>query len=299
MSVTVKGYAKINLHLDVIGIREDGYHSVETVMQSLSLCDDVTVTALQDKVFVSTCNVEGVPTDEKNIAVRAARLFFERACKNGGARISIEKRIPMAAGLAGGSADAAATLIALNTAFDHPLSDADLCEIGAMLGADVPFCIMCGTYYSDGRGDMLHSFPTLNNDLIFVVACGGEGVSTPWGYKLLDSTFDNFLGYIPKGTELLRKAVENGDKYDFCEHIFNIFEEPVLKQRPTATHISSVLKNCGALCSMMSGSGPSVFAVYKDANKAAVAAEKLRLEGYFATVATPIGKRTQDVVVND
>ena len=291
MTLTVKGYAKINLHLDVLGIREDGYHSVETVMQSLSLCDEVTVSLTPEPKFEAECNVSQVPTDEKNIAVRAARLFFERTGKSGGAQIKIEKRIPMAAGLAGGSADAAATLIALNRIFDLPLSSKELCSIGALLGADVPFCIVCGTHYSDSRGDVLHDFPALSEDLIFVVACGGEGVSTPWGYKLLDDTFDNFANYTPNGTEAIRIAIDSSEKYAFCKHIFNIFEKPVLEHRPIASRIRSALLENGAVCAMMSGSGPSVFGVYKSLDDAETAVLTLRAEGYFAQTATPISER--------
>lgn len=288
MSVTVKGYAKINLHLDVLGIREDGYHSVETVMQSLSLCDEVTVSLNSDPVLDAECNVSLVPTDEKNIAVRAARLFFDRTGKSGGAHIKIKKRIPMAAGLAGGSADAAAALIALNRIFDLPLSDTELYSIGALLGADVPFCIACGTHYSDGKGDVLHSFPALSEDLVFVVACGGEGVSTPWGYRLLDDTFDNFTGYTPKGIEAIRTAIEGSDKYAFCRYIFNIFEKPVLERRPVAAHIRSVLLENGAECAMMSGSGPSVFGIYRSLDDAENAVLALCKNGYFAQTATPV-----------
>jgi 4-diphosphocytidyl-2-C-methyl-D-erythritol kinase len=147
MKKTVKAYAKINLHLDVTGIRDDGYHSVETVMQSLSLCDDVSVSLTEDGVISCACNIDGLPTDERNIAVRAARLYLDAIKSDKGAFIRIEKRIPMAAGLAGGSADAAATLVALNELFDNSLSESELLALGASLGADVPFCISCGTHY--------------------------------------------------------------------------------------------------------------------------------------------------------
>jgi 4-diphosphocytidyl-2-C-methyl-D-erythritol kinase len=205
--------------------------------------------------------------------------------------IVIEKRIPMAAGLAGGSADAAATLVALDSIFNERLGEDALCELGAKLGADVPFCISCGTHYSDGRGDKLHSFPTLDSSLIFVVACGGEGVSTPWGYRLLDETFYRFKNYAPKGTELLRSAIESEDKYAFCKHAFNIFETPVLRDRPVAAQIKSIMQSKGALCAMMSGSGPSVFGVFDNAEIAKEVTKAIRECGYFAEVATPVGER--------
>jgi 4-diphosphocytidyl-2-C-methyl-D-erythritol kinase len=288
---TVKGFAKINLHLDVTEIMDDGYHSVQTVMQSLSLCDEVTVVLRDETVFDAECNVYGVPTDDKNIAVRAAKLYFETISATGGVHIVIEKRIPMAAGLAGGSADAAATLVALDSIFNERLGEDALCELGAKLGADVPFCISCGTHYSDGRGDKLHSFPTLDSSLIFVVACGGEGVSTPWGYRLLDETFDRFKNYAPKGTELLRSAIESEDKYAFCKHAFNIFETPVLRDRPVAAQIKSIMQSKGARCAMMSGSGPSVFGVFENAEIAKEVTKAIRECGYFAEVATPVGER--------
>ena len=288
---TALGYAKINLHLDITGIMEDGYHSVNTVMQSLSLCDEVSVSLVREPVFDAECNVDGVPTDEKNIAVRAAKLYFETVGADGGAHIVIDKHIPMAAGLAGGSADAAATLVALDSLFGERLGRDKLCELGAKLGADVPFCVSCGTCFSDGRGDILHSFPTLNDSLIFVVACGGEGVSTPWGYRLLDEKFDRFVGYIPKDTKALRMAIESGDKYAFAEHIFNIFEAPVLRERPIAAEIKSIMQSRGAICAMMSGSGPSVFGVFEDEQIASKTAEEIRALGYFADVARPIGER--------
>ena len=291
MEKTVKAYAKINLHLDVTGIREDGYHSVETVMQSLSLCDDVSVSLREDGVISCACNIPELPTDERNIAVRAARAYLEAINSDKGAFIRIEKRIPMAAGLAGGSADAAATLVALNELFDNTLSESELLALGATLGADVPFCISCGTYYSDGRGDILHDFPQLDKSAVFVVACGGEGVSTPWGYKLLDQTFDSFNGYLPKGCEALRYAIENDKPLAFASHLFNIFEAPVIAERPVAKRLLDTLKANGALASRMSGSGPSVFGVFENLDFAQRALAAISHIECFACICYPTGKR--------
>lgn len=291
MKKTVKAYAKINLHLDVTGIREDGYHSVETVMQSLSLCDDVSVSLTEDGLISCACNIDGLPTDERNIAVRAARLYLDAIKSDKGAFIRIEKRIPMAAGLAGGSADAAATLVALNELFDNSLSESELLSLGASLGADVPFCISCGTYYSDGRGDILHDFPQLDKSAVFVVACGGEGVSTPWGYKLLDQTFDSFNGYSPVGCEALRNAIENGEPLDFAFHLFNIFEAPVIAERPVAKRLLEALRESGALAARMSGSGPSVFGVFDCLESAERALAAISPIECFACICYPRGKR--------
>lgn len=287
MTETVKAYAKINLHLDICGIREDGYHNVQTVMQTVSLCDNVSVTLTDTEGISCECNVSGVPTDDKNIAVRAARLFFERANIKSGARIRIEKRIPMAAGLAGGSSDAAATLRALNKLYDGKFSQKELCELGSHLGADVPFCIVGGCAYSDGRGDMLHGFPSIPDDTVFLIACGGEGVSTPWAYRLMDEVYDNFSNYIPRGTEDLKKALLSRKPNDFASFIFNVFEAPVLERRPVASDIKEIMLKGGARAAMMSGSGPSVFGIFESEGDAKKAENIIKSAGFFASVCAP------------
>lgn len=289
-SVTVKGYAKINLHLDVVGRMDGGYHRMETVMQTVSLHDTVTVIPKDSTGFSVSCDQEGVPTDERNLAVRAALLFAERTGFSGGAQIRIEKRIPMAAGLAGGSADAAATLLALNRLHGEPLSLDELCALGARLGADVPFCIAGGTAYADGRGDVLHLFPEMP-PCYLTVACGGEGVSTPWGYGLLDRLYQDFgeeSSYTPRTTDGLKQALLARDLTAIAKNLYNIFEGPVLAERPVATAIRSKLLEMGAVGAMMSGSGPSVFGLFFTEEAAQRAAEAIQAMGYFATVCHPV-----------
>ena len=286
-----RGLAKINLHLDVTGREENGYHTVETVMQSISLCDDIAVT-LTNGGFSAECNIEGVPTDSKNIAVRAAALFMSEIGSEMGASVKIVKRIPMAAGMAGGSADAAATLTALNSMLESPLDEERLCQIGARLGADVPFCIRGGTAYADGRGDILHPFPEMP-DCAIVAACGGEGVSTPWGYGLLDELHDGFgkdSAYLPRKTDKLRAAVESGSIADICGSMYNIFEAPVLERRPVAKEIKQILLDGGAVGAMMSGSGPSVFGIFESETEAEKAAIAIRDKQYFACVCRPASR---------
>ena len=287
---TVCGYAKINLHLDVKGRLADGYHSMETVMQSVSLCDTVTVTLTDEPLCEATCVKAGVPTDEKNIAVRAAKLFAEKIGSQKGARIHIEKNIPMAAGLAGGSADAAATLLAMNQLYNRPLTTNELCELGAGLGVDVPFCIVGGTKYADGKGEQLHSFPVMP-PCTLVVACGGEGVSTPWGYKLLDSRYGDFAEascYTPHTTERLDDAMTDGDLAKIGSALYNVFEGPILDERPVAAEIRRVMRDCGAEGAMMSGSGPSVFGLFSSEEMAKKAAELIQAKHCFATVCHPV-----------
>ena len=290
---TEKGYAKINLHLDVVGFLPDGYHEVRTVMQSISLFDDITLSDVEridgEPSFFVGCNVEGVPCDGKNLAVRGAKLFCEKVGYSVSAKIDIQKNIPMAAGMAGGSADAAATLRALNRAFDYPLTLSELCELGARLGADVPFCIVGGTHYADGRGDRLGDFPKMP-DCVIVAACEGEGVSTPWAYRLLDEVYEKFdpHRYTPRSIDPLRDAMASGIIGDVSKAMYNVFEEPVLSLRPEAARVKKLMLEGGALSAMMSGSGPSVFGIFACEKCAAGAVSLLEQNGYRGYICRPV-----------
>ena len=286
--VTVKAYAKINLHLDICGIRNDGYHNVETVMQTVSLYDEVTVCFTEREGITCECNVEGVPTDERNIAVKAAILFAQKSGTDSGVHIKIDKNIPMAAGLAGGSADAAATLRALNILRGNIFTQQELCDIASCLGADVPFCLVGGCAYTDGKGDVLHNFPSIPKDTVFLVACGGEGVSTPWAYKFMDEVFDNFSSYRAKGVDSLRDALISDVPKEFASGIFNIFEAPVLERREVAKQIKATMLKGGAVAAMMSGSGPSVFGIFDNETDARLVEKKVKNSGYFAQVCYPV-----------
>lgn len=289
-SVTQRGYAKINLHLDIAGRTEDGYHLVETVMQSISLCDTVTVEESDGVEIFSECNVEGVPSDSRNIAVRAAIAFCERIGESFGVKIVIDKRIPMAAGMAGGSADAAAVLRGMNALRGESLSIDELCDIGASLGADVPFCIVGGSAYADGKGDVLHKFGDMP-DCVILAACGGEGVSTPWAYGRLDGIYGGFYDrgvYAPKGIDGLSSAFEGGSIRDICAELYNVFELPILAERPVAARIKQIMLDGGAVGAMMSGSGPSVFGIFNSEAEACAARDKIKGVGAFAEVCRPI-----------
>ena len=288
-----RAYAKINLHLDVTGIREDGYHDVCTVMQSVSLCDVITVSDIKkvttDPVFSISCSLSGVPCDERNLALKAARLFCKKVGISLSAHIDIEKNIPMAAGMAGGSTDGAAVLRGLNNACGFPLTVEELCALGSELGADVPFCIVGGTRLADGRGDILHGFPKMP-DCYIVIACEGEGVSTPWAYRLLDDTYNGFSNgaYTPRNTAELENALASGSVRDTAECIYNIFEAPVRAHRPGAAKVKDILVSSGAEGTMMSGSGPSVFGIFENGEKAKLAAERLISQGFRAHFCRPV-----------
>lgn len=290
MNIQINAYAKINLHLDVTQIRDDGYHNIQSIMQSISLCDIVDIEITDDKSIIIECDVTGVPLDEKNIAYKAARRFFDKADIEKGAIIKIQKNIPMAAGLAGGSADGAAVLVGLNKLFNGILSKDELYSIGASLGADVPFCMNCGCCVTEGIGDKLTEISSLPSNTVLVIACGGEGVSTPMAYKLLDEKHKRFVNYIPKSYNKLVDSLYN-EKSDFHRYFFNIFEEPISNERPVVTEVRALMLDNGAKVAMMSGSGPSVFGVFDNIETARDSVELIKSQGYFADVAFPTAKR--------
>lgn len=280
MTIRLMAYAKINLFLDVTGQRADGYHDIRSLMQAVSLCDTVTVSLLEGKDGSVTleCDSDSIPCNEKNLAYRAAVLFYDTLGKRRNTHVKIEKRIPVSAGLAGGSTDAAAVLVGLNRLFGEPFTDRQLCAIGKRLGADVPFCIMGGGAEVSGIGDVLTPIPNIPA-LPMVIAKDGEGVSTPAAYRSLDDIFDGFRGVYAGGTvgteryEALLRGFCCGDTELVAENIYNVFERAVLPHHSRAAMIKEFFLSHGAVAAMMSGSGPSVFGIFRnDAEAERVAA---------------------------
>lgn len=295
MSVlNLKAYAKINLHLDVPSRFENGFHEVRTVMQSISLCDDIELSLAKNGKIILECDGAGVPNDSSNLAWRAADMFFRESGAKCGASIKIKKRIPVAAGLAGGSADAAAVLWGLETLCGDPLGKDLLLALGSKLGSDVPFCIKCGTAYADGRGDVMHYFPEMP-DCVVLVSRGGEGAPTPWAYGELDRIYNNFsdASYSARGIAPLAASFEKGDIKGAGLKLYNIFESAVLPQRPVAREIKEMMIAGGACGALMSGSGTAVFGIFPPDRKESAenVAELLSFKGYTAFVTVPIGKR--------
>lgn len=284
--LTVLAPAKINLYLEIASIRPDGYHNIESVMQTVDLFDTLTFKKGNGEgKTVLECDDERIPTGENNLICRAAKLFFEYM-KMGEQELTIrlEKRIPMAAGLAGGSSDAAATLIGLNKLYGAGLSLDELCTLGARIGADVPFCVRQGISVIRGIGDVFSPCASLP-DCFIVVACGGEGVSTPWAYGRVDALCDHSKR--SADADEFASTLENGDIAYIASKMSNVFELAVLPERPVAQHIRSMMTECGALKSMMSGSGPSVFGVFHDIEKARLAADALNEKGIAAYLTKP------------
>ncbi len=292
--ITERANAKINVYLSVTGRRENGYHEIVSVMQTVSLCDLVTVSFLpgsSTQISLSVSGNEGVPANCRNLAWRAAEHFLSHVERSGSVEIYLEKHIPMAAGLAGGSSDAAAVFRALNRLCGMPLSEEELCALGATLGADIPFCIRGGASLVEGIGERLSDFPRMP-ECHLVVACRGEGVSTPWAYGQLDLRYDGFAGEAREDcvTPLIRAAWEAGDAAGSAGHFFNLFEEVVPGERPDVVLLRDTMRASGAICAMMSGSGPSVFGLFPTQEEASDACLALREMGAAAFVCHPTEK---------
>ena len=265
-------YAKINLTLDVLGLREDGFHDIKTVMQTISLRDEVEIDVGTGKPWVLKCDKEGIPCDERNLAWKAAKLFEEVTGRDlGGIEIRITKRIPSEAGLAGGSADAAAVLRALNDHFGAPLSIGALAEVGGQIGSDIPFCVIGGTCMCEGRGERLRKLPNMP-ECVFVVCKPDFGVSTPALYKKIDSVA------IPKRPDnnAMEGALKAGDLGKVAEQVYNVFDPLVTEEHLEMNYIKSIMNSYGALAYQMSGSGSAIYAIMPDFEYAAVVCNMLK-----------------------
>lgn len=279
-SISVPAYAKLNLTLDILGKRDDGYHEMKMVMQTISLHDDVTVT-LTDKGI--TCRIAGaeLPCDERNLAVKAANAFCEAMDYRGGIDIALIKRIPSEAGMAGGSADAAAVLRALRDLVSPALTDERLEQISARIGSDVPFCICGGTQLAEGRGEKLTVLKPAPR--FFVAVCKPDfPISTPALFARVDGVM---LSHRPD-TDAMLSAIARGDCGALCENVSNVFEQALPDaQRERIEEIKRALVENGAACAAMTGSGSAVFGLFSDEVLCRNACEVLqgdRVETFFA-----------------
>lgn len=286
MKININAYAKINLYLAVTGRRENGYHDIESVMQSVSLHDVVTVSTepAEENVIVLSCSDASLPTDRRNLAYRAAELYLGvTGITKTKVTVHIEKHIPVAAGLAGGSADAAGTLIALNALSPRPLPTKALCDVGARLGADIPFVIRGGTMTALGIGEILSPCEPMPEYPILIVR-PNESVSTAAAYAKID---ESGLFSSPKSLDGMTSALRSGSLDAISDAAYNVFEE-VLPADTEVFRIKSVLEANGAAHSMMSGSGPSVFGIFKDEKTATAAADAVRALGYESELCYPV-----------
>ena len=277
-------FAKLNLTLDVLGKREDGYHDLQSVMQTISIRDDVEIDVGTGKPWRLLCSVEGIPTDEGNLAWKAAKIYCDAMKKDpDGLEIRILKRIPSGAGLGGGSADAAAVLRALNRHYGEPLSVLALAELGAQVGSDVPFCVIGGTAMVEGRGERLRKLPDIP-DCIFVVCKPDFSVSTPELYQKIDTVA---IAHRPDN-QAMESALLAGDLGRVAENVYNVFDPVVTSEHLELNYIKSICNSYGALNQQMTGSGSAVFAILPDFEFAAVVCNMLKENYPNIFIAKPV-----------
>ena len=267
--ITIRAYAKLNLYLQITGSRVDGYHDLDMIMQSIDLHDTLRLSRAGD--IQLTCSHPEVPLGESNIAHKAARRFFRETGIAGGVHADIQKRIPMAAGLGGGSADAGAVLRALNRYYAYPFSVYALAELGAEVGSDVSFCTLGGTALCQGRGERLRKLPDLT-EALFVVCKPDFSVSTPELYRRLDETA------IPRrpNQTAMEAAIVQGDLGAVAQQLCNVFEPVVTAEHLELNYIKSLMNSYGALGFAMTGSGSAVYAMVPSFEYAAVLCAMLK-----------------------
>ena len=274
---SIKSYAKINLGLDVTGTLPNGYHSLKMIMQTISLCDSLYFEMRKYPGIKLRTNLSYLPVNEKNIVFKTIRLFQETMNISSGIYCSVTKHIPVAAGMAGGSGNAAATLKALNMIYRTGLSDEELCAMGVKLGADVPYCIIGGTALAQGIGDVLTPLPTPPKAKILIVK-PPVSVSTKDVYtnlvldeKTKHPDIDACVG-----------AINNGSLEDLCSNLGNVLEDVTIPLHPVISEIKAKMLEFGATGSLMSGSGPTVFGLFSDEDMAASAFQHFATDARYA-----------------
>lgn len=287
--ISIQAMAKINLGLDVLRRRENGYHDVKMIMQTVNIYDTLDFVKLTEpKIIVKTDSME-LPTDENNLIYKAAKLLFEKCGVTQGVEILLTKRIPIAAGMAGGSTDAATALVGVNQLFGLGLTMDELKEIGVKIGADVPYCIEGGTALSEGIGEILTKLPDAP-DCFVVVAKPEISVSTKYVYENLHA---NELKYHPDIDGMV-EAIREGDLDGVCKRMENVLETVTETKYPIISDIKKLLKDAGAKNSLMSGSGPTVFAIFEDEETANKALQVVKNSGLAKqSFVTVFAKETQ------
>ena len=265
-------FAKLILTLDVLGKREDGYHDLQSIMQTVSVRDDIEIDVGTGKPWKLVCDKEGIPCDERNLAWKAAKVYCDAMKKDpDGLEIRITKRIPSGAGMGGGSADAAAVLRALNEHYGNPLSVMALAELGAQVGSDVPFCVVCGTAMCEGRGERIRKLPDMP-DCIIVVCKPEFSVSTPELYKKIDEVA---ISNRPDN-RAMESALLAGDLEKIAHGLCNVFDPVVTADHLELNYIKSIFHQYGAVGYQMTGSGSACFAIVSEFEVAAVICSMLK-----------------------
>ena len=282
----LRALAKINLGLDILRKREDGYHEVRMIMQTIQMYDVLKMKKVKKPGISLSVNYPYIPSDERNLVYKAAKLLMDEFQVKEGVDICLEKFIPVAAGMAGGSSDAAAVMVGVNRLFHLNLSRKELMDRAVNIGADVPYCIMRGTALAEGIGEKLTRIAQIP-DCFVLIGKPGISVSTKMAYESLQ--LDKISSH-PDIDGMIRD-IENGDLLTMTEKMGNVFEPGIIEKYPVIGEIKDLMEDNGALKAMMSGSGPTVFGIFDDREKMEVAAAVLRESGLAKTVfATEVTK---------
>lgn len=282
----LRALAKINLGLDILRKREDGYHEVRMIMQTIQMYDVLKMKKVKKSGISLSVNYPYIPSDERNLVYKAAKLLMDEFQVKEGVDICLEKFIPVAAGMAGGSSDAAAAMVGINRLFKLGLSERELMDRAVNIGADVPYCIMRGTALAEGIGEKLTRIAQIP-DCFVLIGKPGISVSTKMAYESLQ--LDKISSH-PDIDGMIRD-IENGDLLTMTEKMGNVFEPGIIEKYPVIGEIKDLMEDNGALKAMMSGSGPTVFGIFDDREKMEVAAAVLRESGLAKTVfATEVTK---------
>ncbi|MFR3730069.1 4-(cytidine 5'-diphospho)-2-C-methyl-D-erythritol kinase [Lacrimispora sp.] len=269
----LKAYGKINLGLDVLRKREDGYHDVRMIMQTVGLYDKIDIYLKETPGIEIVTNLFYLPVNENNLVYKAARLLMDEFHVAHGIRIDLKKFIPVSAGMAGGSSDAAAVLFGVNKMFQLGLSREDLMERGLKIGADVPYCVMRGTALSEGIGEILTPLPDMPQCQV-LIAKPAVSVSTKFVYENLDA--GGLKEEDHPDIDGMIEAIQNHDIYQVSERLGNVLETVTIKEYPVIAQIKEKIKELGAVNALMSGSGPTVFGIFISPKAAEHAYEELR-----------------------
>jgi len=259
-----KSPCKVNLLLNILGRRPDGFHELETVMQPLALWDEIVIERTRGTIEL-TCSEPSLPTDSSNLVHRAAAAFFQSTKISAGVRMHLIKQIPMAAGLGGGSGNAATTLLALNELFEQPMSSGQLHEIAASLGSDIPFFLQPNPALATGRGEQIQSLEPFRalTGCAFLLVNPGFGISTAWAYKEL-GRFPTAMRGQPGRAAKLVSLLRSGDLRQAGRELYNSLEVPALEKYPWLAVLQDFLRENGAVAALMSGSGSTTFAITRD-----------------------------------
>lgn len=270
----LRAFAKINLGLDVIRRREDGYHDVRMIMQTIQMYDQLEMEKKGSKGIALTTNLSYIPVNENNLVYKAAKLLMDQYQIQEGVSIHLNKFIPVAAGMAGGSSDAAAALVGMNKLFRLGMSKEELMKVGVKIGADVPYCIMRGTALSEGIGEKLTALPSLPACYILI---GKPGVSVSTKFVYTNLKLDEKTKH--PDIDRMLDALQRQDLYGITDRMENVLESVTVPAYPVIQEIKDHMKAHGALNALMSGSGPTVFGIFDDKKKAEFACEKLKESG--------------------